>query len=575
MHRYPPGPGGPYGREGADDYDEELRAFSRKREREKRIGGRRRETSSESGDSPDYEEKEGVELRKKKARKEKMKGAARKVKGEVSDEGMYKQYPCHCGYLLVVHAIGETGSDSDEQHEEARLKATRKSRDHREKLKRRVRKKVKNEVSSEEGNSEEESLVIHKQAKNKSRPERKKSAEEDSSPTQPVKRKVQKASSSPDQPCPKSPPPKTPPTKQKRDKEKQEEAASSEEDSDLSRRNKPQKKEQQRKKEHQNKELKADVLVTSRSKVLQTEASNGAIAMSSVEIQKDRDKKDSGDEGRNSKERDKTATAPMPGKPKDKAGSPQSSVLTHSTKSSHSPRVNVESELSSGEDFKEGEINLPSQEKLSSSRPKQERNEVSDHEIDRLPLSSPGYSPRRPRTPNYPADESRWKDSASHIHPSSEKAALSEEEDMWSGRGEHTRKNHGRNLPRRYQIEPSSEQGPVPGRRDGTRYREGKDIRQERRYYGGQPLSPSPPPPSYAGHPRKRYHQHSPPPPDSFERRRHRGRLYSPAGGGHQHRRHSRSPPYTSPPPSHRAKSPYVSSPPHRYIIPPLYKKVH
>ena len=90
MRHFPPGPGGRgYGRDGPDDYDEELRAFSRKREREKR---RRQDSSSESSDSPsDKEEGEEVEPRKKrKASKGKEKPKkAKKPKKDLSDEGTY------------------------------------------------------------------------------------------------------------------------------------------------------------------------------------------------------------------------------------------------------------------------------------------------------------------------------------------------------------------------------------------------------------------------------------------------------------------------------------------------------
>ncbi len=55
MGRYP---SGPYGRD--NDYDDELRAFSRKRELEKRIGGGRRKYSSSS----DSEESSGGHRRK-------------------------------------------------------------------------------------------------------------------------------------------------------------------------------------------------------------------------------------------------------------------------------------------------------------------------------------------------------------------------------------------------------------------------------------------------------------------------------------------------------------------------------
>lgn len=92
MRRFPPGPGGPYGREGPDEYDEELRAFSRKREREKR--NRRQDASSESGDSQSEDREKGDEEESRKRKKatkgrEKGKKVSKKAKDkDPSDEGM-------------------------------------------------------------------------------------------------------------------------------------------------------------------------------------------------------------------------------------------------------------------------------------------------------------------------------------------------------------------------------------------------------------------------------------------------------------------------------------------------------
>lgn len=242
-------------------------------------------------------------------------------------------------------------------------------------------------------------------------------------------------------------------------------------------------------------------------------------------------------------------------------GTPRGSIV--STKSSHSsPRGNVESDLSSGEDFKEDwggrERAYPESEEWSnrSSRPYKSRQEGRDHMAERRGPSPGMYSPQ-PRTPDYPVDPPRtpeWREGIPHTPP-----LPSDEED---GRIRDMDRK-GRKLPRRYQIDPPE---PGPGRRqEGSRYREGKDIRQERRYHMQQP-SPSPPP--YSGYQRKRFH-HSPPPPEgNFEGRRRRGRPYSPVGG-FQRRRYSRSPPYQGsppPPPPHRGKSPYGASPPHRYV---------
>lgn len=231
-------------------------------------------------------------------------------------------------------------------------------------------------------------------------------------------------------------------------------------------------------------------------------------------------------------------------KSKEKVLTPESPAV--SIKSSHSPPANIESDLSSGEDFKEKEVVPPKRGK--SGFQKRERSDGSDNGIEKRHLSSPMYSPRHPRTPDLPMDEPGWKGDPPRIHPHSD-----EEEDNHSNRAMDVPRKSRKQLPRRYQIDPSSEQ-----KRDSGRYREGKESRPERRYHV-QPSSPTPPP-SYSTHPRKK-HFRSPPPMESFDRRRHRGRPYSP--GGHQHRRYSRSPPYPASPPLHRIKSPY-GSPPHR-----------
>lgn len=88
MRRFPPGPGRGFGREGPDDYDEELRAFSRKREREKR---RRQDTTSESADSGS-EEGDSHKKRKSSKGRDKGKKSAKKTKKNLSDEGRVEVY---------------------------------------------------------------------------------------------------------------------------------------------------------------------------------------------------------------------------------------------------------------------------------------------------------------------------------------------------------------------------------------------------------------------------------------------------------------------------------------------------
>ena len=65
---------------------------------------------------------------------------------------------------------GEAGSDSEDQHEEARLKATKKSRDLREKLKR-LSRKNRNNTSSEEVTSGEDVHERSNKAKAKAKQE--------------------------------------------------------------------------------------------------------------------------------------------------------------------------------------------------------------------------------------------------------------------------------------------------------------------------------------------------------------------------------------------------------------------
>jgi len=117
MRRFPPGPGPPFGREGPDDYDEELRAFSRKREREKR---RRQESTSDSvgsssGKGDDSRDEEGSESRRKQHKvtkgKEKKK-VTKKSKKEPSDEGRQTLvlvvsaplYQLHCWHFFNILA---------------------------------------------------------------------------------------------------------------------------------------------------------------------------------------------------------------------------------------------------------------------------------------------------------------------------------------------------------------------------------------------------------------------------------------------------------------------------------------
>lgn len=499
---------------------------------------------------------------------------------------------------------GETDSGSDD-HEEARLKATRKSRDLREKLKKISRKKAKLNMSSPDDSSEDD---LRKRDKNKTKPEKKPAEEtQESSPLQSAQRKPHKTPPTPEQSPPKdevrkhgkgsrkrarksshSPDPPfspiiTAPSKQKRDKEEKEVAAI-EEGSNVDPRRK---KEHQRKKEQDKKEERSAAVKqedslgygTLKSKSSLKEASNGAVLASTKTARDVEEEVDDFRGSKNTKVRDSVAAEVGMKDSKERVDIPQSPVV--SPKSSHSStHGNIESELSSGEDFKEGETEWSGRSKNYSSSRKQEwsdkgrsgsrrreRSEEGDRDIEKQhAASSPTYSAPHPRTPDYP-NEPEPKEGVPRAPLSSEKVVLYEEEEEYSSNrgGGDTSVRKGRKLPRRYQIE--AEQGQE--RREGARYREGKDVRPERRYHP-QPPSPSPPPQSYPGHSARKRHYHSPPPPppEGFERRRRRGgRPYSP-GGYQQRRRHSRSPPppYLGSPPPHRVKSPYGVSPPHRYV---------
>ena len=243
---------------------------------------------------------------------------------------------------------------------------------------------------------------------------------------------------------------------------------------------------------------------------------------------------------------------------------PQSPVMS-TIKSSPSPRrAAVGSDLSSGEDFKEG----GSSQRIHSKERQHRaggRRKGSDNEGGKV------RSRRRPQTPEYPAEEPDWKGGGyPRTPPLSDKPDHSDAEDGRGSRGMRDSSKNNRKLPRRYQSEAGGDAMSGNVRRDGSsRYRETKEGHQERRFHSG-PQASSPSPPPHMG--RKRFH-HSPPQQpntENFERRRWRGRAFSPGaagggggggGGGFQRRR---SPSFQSP--QYRAKSPF-GSPPHRYRL--------
>ena len=264
---------------------------------------------------------------------------------------------------------------------------------------------------------------------------------------------------------------------------------------------------------------------TSKSRGSHKDISNGAMVESGKVA---KEELDAPHDSKNHRAHNSTSEIAAKGERMDTPQSPSKS--SHSSNHAH-----IESELSSGEDFKEAGSDWGTNRSKSSAAAqkqewsggreksrKQDRSKERDME-QRHPSSSSRSTPPRPRTPEYPLDDA----------PPDREEELSKK---------------ARQLPRRYQIESG---GAEQGYRDGLRH--GKD-----RHY--HPSSPSPPPQSFSGYARKRYY-YSPPPPEGDRRRSRR----SPVGGHPQRRRYSRSPPYLgSPPPMHRVKSPRGGSSPHR-----------
>lgn len=194
--------------------------------------------------------------------------------------------------------------------------------------------------------------------------------------------------------------------------------------------------------------------------------------------------------------------------------------------------VRVESDLSSGEDFKESEYEASR--KAIDCEPQPE----STGDVQQLPDTMP-------KSPQFP--------DANKASPNAE----TELDELSLKPGEKSKKTEmGRKeqkLPRRYQIEDTKLYA-----RDSFRRRDHKGhARSERRQHHHLPsISP---PPSFAR--RRRYH--SPQPPELERRRQRRGRPSSP--GPNPYRKGSRSPPvYPSPSPYPKGRSPFSGSPPPR-----------
>ena len=202
-----------------------------------------------------------------------------------------------------------------------------------------------------------------------------------------------------------------------------------------------------------------------------------------------------------------------------------------------SRKEKIESDLSSGEDFKEEEEGEePGKVEIDAPKPGKEEKE----RVTRSPMLGEGQGqrvakPPRPRTPESEHSSGEKPPLAGHKRPPSP----AEESDDKASDGESSRKP--KRLPRRYQLEEEEAEKQWESR---------EPPRFPRRHY---PPSPSPPPVFI-----RRRHYHSPPPGEYLEKRwQRRGRPFSPG-----HRRFSRSPPSFPPSPLRRPRSPFSGSPP-------------
>lgn len=227
----------------------------------------------------------------------------------------------------------------------------------------------------------------------------------------------------------------------------------------------------------------------------------------------------------------------------------------------------LESDLSSGEDFKDGEFE-PADEPLPQPEPKVTEKESSTSDIDSKSQCRPvkqrehtnDYE-RSPKllSPNLELESEGLREIAARPFLSGEESddTKAMEADIPVATIRKSRK-----LPRRYQLDPEEEEPSFMPSSRREKYHESKETRDrpERRHHL-PPTTPSPPP-AFVSH--RRRHHHSPPPPEYLERRWHRrGRPYSP---GHYPppRRYSRSPPGYPTSPPHRGRSPFSGSPPPR-----------
>ena len=218
----------------------------------------------------------------------------------------------------------------------------------------------------------------------------------------------------------------------------------------------------------------------------------------------------------------------------------------------------LESDLSSGEDFRESEPETA--EVKSPSPPPPVKSLVApkarpSSDVDDIREESAKVKSQREKKPRTPDTEPEQPKRVHQERPAWRDRQAQTYEDLDKESSEHENSRKPAKIPRRYQM---SEEEVEPVRREPKH----RELKEYKRSHHPPPVSPSPPP-SFVGH--RRRHYHSSPPPEYGERRWHRkgGRPYSPPGP-YPHRR---SPPsYPPSPPPYRGRSPFSGSPPPRYI---------
>ena len=488
----------------------------------------------------------------------------------------------------------DANSDSEDQEEGSRIRATRKSRDLREKLKMKALAKKAADSSSEEEDGSDDGKSSRRDMEMESPVRAKQKQEEiveivDSKDVFVKPLKLRRSSSSTPERVPARKPPPLVKKKQSEGESEEETKVLVRKRSHQSLRDKDQRSEEGSSPHHKAKRASEYIHKGARNGVLSEEPSSPRHRKGRrTGMDGDGDRAESSDEGsRSSRHRLRGESSKTRLSRRKLEESSQVPPVISFSRSNPSPRPPaVGSDLSSGEDFRE--VGHGHQARSSERRRVGNKKRISDNEggdSRRRADSSPAKPRRRPQTPDYPTEDADWKGSGHpKTPPLSDKPDFSDMEEGRSSRGMRDSSKTGRDssktgrkVPRRYQGESGGEvMAGGSGRREGSsRYRESKEGHQERRFHGSGPQGSSPSPPPHMG--RKKFH-HSPPPPqggaENFERRRRRGRGYSPGppgggggsgggarSGGFQRRR---SPGFQSPP--FMMKSPYGGgSPPHRY----------